>query len=156
MSNSPKNFTLVINSNNYLERFTNLNDQTYAFNASVLDEGYYKVRVTYRGGNDTIANVNFDQFASIYISFNSSSQDSFSTGSTMSSRNSQLVAFTLQNQAVAGLTQYCYCGPDFNPECFIKYTPSNVIRVTLKSGTTNNLYTGTQNYLMILEFTKIE
>lgn len=155
MSNNPKNFTLCINSNNYLERFTNLNDQSYAFNASCLEPGYYKVRVCYRGGNDTIANVNFDQFASIYISFGCA-QEAYNTGSTMQFRNSQLVAFSLQNQAVNGLNQYCYCGPDFNPECFINYSPSNVIRVTLRSGTTNNLYTGTQNYLMILEFTKVE
>lgn len=154
MSNSPKDFTFHINSTNYLERFNaSIYDQTYLLNSTALESGKYKVTFSYRGGADPIANVNFSQYASIYISFGSI-QEIYQPSSTNSLRNTQCIGNSLQFQL--GTTCYCYATTDTNPPFYIDYSPSNVIRVTLRSGATNNLYTGTTDYLLFLQFSKCD
>lgn len=154
MSNSPKDFTLHINSTNYLERFNaSVYDQTYLLNASGLEAGKYKVTFSYRGGADAIANVSLSQFASIYISFGSV-QEVYQPGSSNSLRSTQCIGYSQQYQF--GTLSYCYADTQTNPPVYINYSPSNVIRVTLRSGVTNNLYTGTTEYLLFLQFSKCE
>lgn len=154
MSNAPEDFTFYINSTDYLERFNaSIFDQTYSFNSTGLEAGKYKVSFSYRGGADPIANVNFSQYASINISFGST-QEVYQIGSTNNFRNSQCIGHCLQFQL--GTTNYAYATTDTNPSFYINYSPSNVIRVTVKSGTTNNLYTGTTDYSLFLQFSKCD
>ena len=151
MSNSLEDFTFCINSTNYLERFTSLYDQTYLFNSGNIQPGKYRVTFSYRGGADTITNVNFSQYATVYVSFGST-QEIYQPGNTNNFRNTQCIGFTYNNPS--GTATYCNADHVTNPPFYIDYSPSNVIRVTIRSGVTNNLYTGTADYLLFLQFSK--
>lgn len=154
MSNSLKDFTLCINSTNYLERFNgSIYDQSYLFNSANLEPGRYKVTFCYRGGSDPIANVTFGQYASIYISFGSL-QDVYQPSNTNSFRNTQCIGYSEIFQL--GTQVCCYATTATNPRFYMDYSPSNVIRVTLRSGVTNNLYTGTSDFLLFLQFSKCD
>jgi hypothetical protein len=153
MSNSLDNFTLYINSTNYLERFTSLNDQSYSFNADNIEPGKYKIQMSYRGGDDPAATISLAQYASIYVSFGSVA-DVYTPGNTNNFKSTQCVGHSLQY--VTGTVLYCYAETRTNPPTYINYSPSNVIRITLRSGLTNNLYGGTANYSLFLQFSKCD
>jgi hypothetical protein len=151
MSNSLEDFTFCINSTNYLERFTSLYDQTYLFNSDNIQPGKYKVTFSYRGGNDAVSTVNFSQYATIYVSFGST-QEIYQPSNTNNFRNTHCIGFTRNNPS--GISTFCDADHVTNPPFYIDYSPSNIIRVTIRSGVTNNLYTGTADYLLFLQFSK--
>lgn len=158
-TNKPSKFTLVINSTNYFQRFNNtLNDQSYTIDNTNLESGFYKCRLSFRGNTEfasTIGPVN--NYASIYLSMGAPLRNYVCDDKNVF-QNSTLVGFSnvyVISETTANNRAYCSASYDTNPPFYLEYKVGNVIRVTLKAGTSANLFAGGNNYLLFIEMVKI-
>jgi len=158
-NNKPKKFTLVINSLNYSQRFTNVNDQEYTIDATNIESGNYKCRLSFRGNVETAGSLqNADAYATIYLSLGTPQQN-YVCDSRNVFMNSTLVGYTnvyTLSDVAANNRAYCSSSYDTNPPFYLRYRIGNTLRVTLRAGTTNNLFAGVNNYLLLIEMVKID
>jgi len=79
MPSSMNKFVLVINSTDYYQRFTNVNDQSYMLNNTNIPEGNYRCRWSFRSSLESTAAPNV--FPTIYLR-TASVQQAYSVGAT--------------------------------------------------------------------------
>lgn len=145
-------FVLVINSRDYYQRFTNLNDQSYIMNNTNIPPGNYKCRWSFRNGSEGTGNVGI--YPTIYLR-TASAQQAYIVGSSGNNQISYCLGCPLQFTTTAG-TSYHRCGPYDNPAFYINYRPGYEIRITLRADTTQNLFGGTSDYILMIEMERIE
>lgn len=146
-------YIIVINSTNYYQRFTNVNDQTYLFNNTNIPAGNYKCRFSFRSSSEATAALN--TFPTIYLQ-SQTIQQAYSAGATGGNAVSYCLGSARQVINTVSTTSYYFCGPTENTNFYWTYQPGYEIRVTLRSGiSTTNLYTGTSDYLLMIEMEKV-
>jgi len=146
-------FVIVINSTDYYQRFTSVNDQTYLFNNTNIPAGNYKCRWSYRSSLENTAAPNV--FPTIYLQ-TQTSQQSFSAGATGGNQLSYCLGSARQSINTTSSTSYYFAGPQDNVSFYWDYNPGYEIRVTLRSGISRtNLYAGTSEYILMIEMEKI-
>lgn len=146
-------FTLLINSTDYFQRFTNINDQVYIMNNTNIPPGNYKCRWSYRSGSEAVTS--FGTYPTLYLR-TSTAQQSYLVNSTGGNQISYCLGPTRQSVNTTASTSYYHSGPTDNVCFYWNYTPGAEIRVTLRANVANTLYTGTSDYILMIEMEKIE
>jgi len=147
------NFVLVINSSDFYQRFTNINDQTYLMNNTNIPEGQYKCRWSYKSGFEATAA--FLVYPTIYLR-TSTSQQSYSVNSAGGNQVSYCLGPARQFINTANTTSYYFSGPNDNVNFYWNYRPSSEIRITLRNGVGQTLYSGSSDYILMIEMEKID
>ena len=144
-------FVLVINSTDYYQRFSSVNDQVYIMNNTNIPSGNYRCRWTFRGASEPTANVGV--YPTIYLR-SSTTQQAYSVGSTGGNQISYCLGSPIQTPTAYG-TSYHRCGPYDNTAFYWNYNPSSEIRITLRADVSNALYAGSSNYIMMIEMERL-
>lgn len=152
MSNMNK-FVLVINSTDYFQRFTNVNDQVYIMNNTNIPSGNYRCRWSFRSGVEVTAA--FTVNPTLYLR-TSSVQQAYSVNSVGGNQVSYCLGSMQQIINTVNTTSYFKASPMDNVNFYWNYTPGSEIRVTLRNGALQTLYTGTSEYILMIEMEKIE
>ena len=147
------NFVLVINSTDYYQRFTSVNDQSYMMNNTNIPVGKYKCRWSFRGGSE--ATVAFNAYPTVYLR-SSSVQQSYSVNGTGGNQISYCLGTTKQVINTTNTISYFHSSPVDNTCFYWNYQPGYEIRITLRSATSQNLYTGTSDYILMIEMERID
>jgi hypothetical protein len=146
-------YVIVINSTDYYQRFTNVNDQTYLFNNTNIPEGNYKCRWSYRSSLENTAAPNV--FPTIYLR-GQTIQQAFSANSTGGNMPSFCLGSARQAINTTSATSYYFAGPQDNTNFYWSYRPGYELRVTLRSGISlTNLYAGSSEYILMIEMEKV-
>lgn len=153
MSNVMDKYVLVINSTDYYQRFTNVNDQTYVFNNTNIPAGNYKCRWSFRGGVELTAA--FTVNPTLYLR-TSSTQQAYSVNSTGGNTISYCLGTMNHVINTVNTTSYFKAGPNDNVNFYWNYSPGFEIRITLRNGATQTLYTGTSDYILMIEMERVK
>lgn len=146
-------FVLVINSTDYYQRFTNVNDQSYMLNNTNIPEGNYRCRWSFRSSLESTAAPNV--FPTIYLR-TASVQQAYSVGATGGNQVSYCLGSARQFINTSSTTSYYASSPNDNVNFYWNYRPGNEIRVTLRSALSQTLYAGSSEYLLMIEMERIE
>lgn len=146
-------FVLVINSTDYFQRFTNVNDQTYIMNNTNIPNGNYRCRWSYRSSSEATGALT--AFPTIYLR-TTTTQQAYSVNSTGGNQISYCLGSARQFVNTGLATSYYFSGPQDNVCFYWNYIPGSEIRITLRSAFSQNLYTGTSDYLFMIEMERID
>ena len=152
MSNVMRKYVLVINSTDYFQRFTNVNDQIYIMNNTNIPAGNYKCRWSFRGGLELTAAFTINP--TLYLR-TASTQQSYSVGATGGNQISYCLGSMQQVFNTANSTSYFKASPTDNVNFYWNYSPGSEIRITMRNGATQNLYAGTSEYILMIEMEKV-
>lgn len=147
------NYVLVINSTDYYQRFVSVNDQIYMMNNTNIPAGNYKCRWSFRSGLEATAA--FNVYPTIYLR-TSTAQQAYSVNSTGGNQISYCLGPTRQFINTTSTTSYYFSGPNDNTCFYWNYQPGYEIRVTLRTATSQNLYAGTSDYILMIEMEKMD
>lgn len=146
-------FVIVINSSNYYQRTTNVNNQTYLFNNTNVPPGNYKCRWSIKTGVETTAA--FNVYPTIYLE-TQNSQQAFQANSTGGNTISYCLGPARQVVNTANSTSYYYSNATDNVHFYWNYRPSNEIRVILRSAVSQTvLHGGSSDYILMIEMEKV-
>ncbi len=146
-------FVLVINSTDYFQRFTSVNDQVYIMNNTNIPSGNYRCRWSFRGGVELTAAFTFNP--TLYLR-TSSVQQAYSVNSVGGNQVSYCLGSMQQIINTSSTTSYFKASPTDNVNFYWNYTPGSEIRVTLRNGALQTLYTGTSEYILMIEMERLE
>lgn len=148
-----KKFTLVINSLDYYQRFNaNINDQSYLLNNTNIPAGKYKCRFSYHSVSEAITT--FNTYPSIYLR-TGAFVNTYAVGASGGNQISYCIGTAKQVLNPAGTASYYHSSPVDNCCFYLNYSPSYEIRVTLNTAGTTALFTGTGNYMILVEMERI-
>jgi hypothetical protein len=146
-------FVIVINSSNYYQRTTNVNNQTYLFNNTNIPAGNYKCRWSIKTGIETTAA--FNVYPTIYLE-TQNSQQAFSANSTGGNVVSYCLGPARQFINTANSTSYYYSNATDNVNFYWNYRPGYELRVILRSAVSQTiLHGGSSDYILMIEMEKV-
>jgi|LakMenE18May11ns_1017448.scaffolds.fasta_scaffold9411401_2 hypothetical protein len=145
-------FVLVINSTDYFQRFTSVNDQVYIMNNTNIPAGNYRCRWSFRGGLE--ASAAFTINPTLYLR-SSTVQQAYSIGAQGGNQISYCLGTMNQTINTSSTTSYFRAGPNDNVCFYWNYNPGSEIRITIRSGTTQTLYSGTSEYILMIEMERL-
>lgn len=151
---SMNNFVLVINSSDYYQRFTNVNDQVYMMNNTNIPRGQYRCRWSIKTGVETTAA--FNVYPTIYLR-TANGQQAYSVNGTGGNQISYCLGPARQFVNTANTTSYYFSGPNDNVNFYWNYIPSHEIRITLRSAVSQTvLHGGSSDYILMIEMERID
>lgn len=146
-------FVLVINSTDYFQRFTNVNDQVYIMNNTNIPSGNYRCRWSFRGGSENTAAFTINP--TLYLR-TSTNQQTYSVGATGGNQVSYCLGTMNHVLNTVNTTSYFSAGPTDNVNFYWNYNPGSEMRVTLRNGALQTLYAGSSEYILMIEMERME
>ena len=148
------NFVLVINSTDYYQRFTSVSDQVYMMNNTNIPAGQYRCRWSFKTGFETTAA--FNVYPTIYLR-TANGQQAYSVNGTGGNQISYCLGPARQTINTSSTTSYYSSGPCDNVNFYWNYVPSNEIRITLRSATSQTvLHGGSSDYILMIEMERVD
>ena len=148
------NFVLVINSTDYYQRFTSVSDQVYMMNNTNIPRGQYRCRWSFKTGFETTAA--FNVYPTIYLR-TANGQQAYSVNGTGGNQISYCLGPARQTINTSSTTSYYSSGPCDNVNFYWNYVPSNEIRITLRSATSQTvLHGGSSDYILMIEMERVD
>lgn len=146
-------YNLVINSLDYYQRFTSVNDQSYLMNNTNIPAGQYKCRWSYKSGLEST--VALSVYPTIYLR-SSTAQQAYSVNATGGNQISYCLGPARQFINSVNSTSYYFSGPNDNTCFYWNYKPGYEIRITLRSAVSQNLHGGTSDYILMIEMERLD